>query len=125
MDLVVSYKNTSNLLTDVRQIIDQTRELAFRSVNVAMLQRNWHLGKRISEEILQDEDRAEYGSQVIVQLSKELTQIYGKGFTKSYLYNYVRFYKTFPNIFQSPIGQSKLLILFYKIKNTEKYGTDN
>ena len=43
------------------------------------------------------------------QLSKELTEIYGKGFTKSYLYNFVRFYKTFPNIFQSPIGQSKLL----------------
>ena len=46
MDLVVSYKNTSNLLTDARQIIDQTRELAFRSVNVAMLQRNWHIQSR-------------------------------------------------------------------------------
>ena len=109
MDLVLSFNNSANLLTDARQIIDQTKELAFRSVNVAMLQRNWYLGKRISEEILQGEDRAEYGSKVILQLSKELTEIYGKGFTKSYLYNFVRFYKTFPNIFQSPIGQSKLL----------------
>lgn len=109
MDLVLSFNNSANLLTDARQIIDKTKELAFRSVNVAMLQRNWYLGKRISEEILQGEDRAEYGSQVILQLSKELTEIYGKGFTKSYLYNFVRFYKTFPNIFQSPIGQSKLL----------------
>ena len=109
MDLVVSYKNTSNLLTDVRQIIDQTRELAFRSVNVAMLQRNWHLGKRISEEILQGEDRAEYGSQVIVQLSKELTQIYGKGFGKNNLYRNVQFFRLFPNIFPTLSGQSKLL----------------
>ena len=109
MDLVVSYKNTSNLLTDARQIIDQTRELAFRSVNVAMLQRNWHLGKRISEEILQGEYRAEYGSQVIVQLSKELTQIYGKGFGKNNLYRNVQFFKLFPNIFPTLSGQSKLL----------------
>ena len=34
---------------------------------------------------------------------------YGKGFTKSYLYNFVRFYKTFPNIFPTLSGQSKLL----------------
>ena len=101
MDLVLSFNNSANLLTDARQIIDKTKELAFRSVNVAMLQRNWYLGKRISEEILQGEDRAEYGSQVILQLSKELTDIYGKGFTKSYLYNFVRFYKSFSNYFQT------------------------
>ena len=34
---------------------------------------------------------------------------YGKGFTKSYLYNFVRFYKTFPNIVPTLSGQSKLL----------------
>ena len=61
MDLVLSFNNSANLLTDARQIIDKTKELAFSSVNVAMLQRNWYLGKRISEEILQGEDRAEYG----------------------------------------------------------------
>ena len=109
MDLVLSFNNSANLLTDARQIIDQTKELAFRSVNVAMLQRNWYLGKRISEEILQGEDRAEYGSQVILQLSKELTDIYGKGFGKNNLYRNVQFFKLFPNIFPTLSGQSKLL----------------
>ena len=84
-------------------------EEAFRSINITMVQRNWLLGKRISEEILLGENRAEYGREVIKNLSKELTSIYGKGFTKSYLYNFTRFYKTFPNIFQSPIGKSELL----------------
>ena len=37
MDLVLSFNNSANLLTDARQIIDKTKELAFRSVNVAML----------------------------------------------------------------------------------------
>ena len=74
-----------------------------------MLKRNWMLGKRIREEILKGEDRAEYGEQIIQNLSKDLTRERGKGFTKSYLYNFVKFYKLFPNIFQSPIGKSELL----------------
>ena len=32
MDLVLSFNNSANLLTDARQIIDKTKELAFRSV---------------------------------------------------------------------------------------------
>ena len=105
----VLYENGGSLLKDVQGIIEQARQEAYRSVNIAMIQRNWLLGKRISEEILQGENRAEYGREVIKKLSKELTVIYGKGFTKSYLYNFMRFYKTFPDIFQSPIGKSELL----------------
>lgn len=103
------YKGSGSLLKDAQGIIEQARQEAYRSVNTAMLQRNWLLGKRISEEILRGENRAEYGREVIKKLSKELTVIYGKGFTKSYLYNFMRFYKTFPDIFQSPIGKSELL----------------
>ena len=103
------YKGSGSLLKDAQGIIEQARQEAYRSVNIAMLQRNWLLGKRISEEILRGENRAEYGREVIKKLSKELTVIYGKGFTKSYLYNFMRFYKTFPDIFQSPIGKSELL----------------
>ena len=103
------YKNGGSLLKDTQGIIEQARQEAYRSVNIAMLQRNWLLGRRISEEILRGENRAEYGREVIKKLSKELTVIYGKGFTKSYLYNFMRFYKTFPDIFQSPIGKSELL----------------
>lgn len=105
----VLYENGGSLLKDVQGIIEQARQKAYRSVNIAMLQRNWLLGRRISEEILRGENRAEYGREVIKKLSKELTVIYGKGFTKSYLYNFMRFYKTFPDIFQSPIGKSELL----------------
>ena len=47
------------LLDDAKHIIDVTREYAFRAINVAMVQRNWLLGKRIAEETLNGEDRAE------------------------------------------------------------------
>lgn len=102
-------KNYKSLFSDVCVIIDEAREGVFRAVNVAMIQRNWQLGKRIAEEILEGDERAEYGTEVISTLSKELTKAYGKGFTKSYLYTFVKFYKVFPEIFQSPIGKSELL----------------
>ena len=105
----ITFVKSDNLLNDAKQIIEQSHLQACRSINVAMLQRNWLLGQRISEEVLQNEDRAQYGSEVISNLSKELTNAYGKGFTKSYLYNFVKFYKLFPEIFQSPIGKSELL----------------
>lgn len=108
-ELTVSYGNSGDLLADAKSIIEQARQNAYRSINLAMLQRNWLLGKRISDEILNGEKRAEYGNEIIKRLSEALTGMYGKGFTKSYLYNFVRFYKAFPNIFQSPIGKSEIL----------------
>ena len=104
MDLEL-YKNSGNLLVDAQGIIDLARQEAFRSINVAMVQRNWLLGKRISEEILLGENRAEYGREVIKKLSRELTSIYGKGFNKNNLYGYLQFYKIFPTL----SGKSEIL----------------
>lgn len=102
-------KQGGSLLRDAKNIIEQTQQEAFSSVNRSLIQRNWMLGKRIEEEILRGEKRASYGSEVIKKLSSELTEIYGKGFNKSSLYDFVRFYKSFPEIFQSPTGKSELL----------------
>lgn len=44
----------------------------------------WQIGKRIHTEIL-NEERAEYGKQVITELSKKLTQQYGKGWSERQL----------------------------------------
>lgn len=101
----VLYENGGSLLKDAQGIIEQARQEAYRSVNIAMLQRNWLLGRRISEEILRGENRAEYGNEVIKKLSEELTDIYGKGFNKNNLYAFVQFYKIFPTL----SGKSELL----------------
>jgi predicted nuclease of restriction endonuclease-like (RecB) superfamily len=47
---------------------------------------------------------------VIVNLSKSLTNRYGKGFTKTNLYHYIGFYQAWPNIFHAVSGQSKKVI---------------
>ena len=71
-----------------------------------LLQRNWLIGYRIAEEELQSADRAEYGAKIIAKLAKELTAEYGKGFTKTNLYNFYSFYKAYPEIFHSMGGKS-------------------
>lgn len=47
---------------------------------------------------------------IIKKLSKELTDEYGRGFTKTNLYNFYLFYKTFPDIFHAASGKSALLL---------------
>lgn len=102
---VPTYTNSGNLLIDAKHIIDASRNTAYRAINVVMLQRNWLLGKRIHEEILCGKDRADYGAEVVKNLSKRLTEIYGKGFNKNNLYCFVSFYKIFPTL----SGKSELL----------------
>lgn len=47
---------------------------------------------------INDNERAEYGSEVIKKLSKELTKLYRNGFDKVTLYRCYRFYNLFPEI---------------------------
>ena len=90
--------NGSNLLSDAKTIIDNMQQEAFRSVNRSLVLRNWMLGRRIDEEILREGKRAEYGAEVIKNLSLWLTRIYGKGFNKNNLYAFVQFYRIFPTV---------------------------
>ena len=106
---IIEIVSTSDIFADVQNIIEQTRSYAYQAVNVAMVQRNWLLGKRIAEEELQSADRAEYGKEVIQGLAEYLTERFGKGFTKSNLYQFVQFYKSFPDIFHAVSGKSQIL----------------
>ena len=104
---LITFEKTDDILQDMRGIIDSSRDAAYRAVNVTLIRRNWLIGYRISEEELSGENRAEYGASVIARLSKELSKEYGKGFTKTNLYSFYSFYKTYPQIFQTPSGKSQ------------------
>ena len=65
-----------------------------------------HSSYRIAEEELRGEHRAEYGANIIKNLSNELTVKYG--FTKSNLYSFYSFYKAYPEIFQTVSGKSEI-----------------
>lgn len=110
METTLEYLNTDNLLHDSRAIIESARSQAYMAINTAMVERNWLLGKRIAEEELKGKNRAEYGSEIIKRLARELTALYGKGFTKTNLYQFSQFYKYFPKIFHAVSGKSNCLL---------------
>ena len=105
VEKTVIYCSTGDIVDDVRAIIESAQSSARRAVNVSLVLRNWYLGKRIAEEELKGEDRAEYGAEVIKNLAHELKR-YGKGFTKRELYWFVSFYKKFPEIVYTLSTQS-------------------
>lgn len=94
--MIIKYQNTDNVLEDLRSIIDSAKDYAYQSVNTALVGRNWLIGYRIAEEELKGKDRADYGVKLIKKLSKELTTEYGKGFDRTNLYRFLKFYKNFP-----------------------------
>lgn len=108
---LIQYTKTDNILTDAKNIIDSAKSYAIKSVNWTLVQRNWLLGERIALEELKGENRAEYGKKVIKKLSKQLTEIYGSGFTKTNLYNFYNFYKTYADIFHTVCGKSMIMYL--------------
>ena len=110
MTTELTYIKTQNLLVDTSTIIESAKNVAYRSVNVVLVKRNWLLGKRIAEEQLGDQTREElYGQNIVTNLAKQLTAQYGSGFDRSSLYKYVRFYQCFPNIVDAASPQSFLL----------------
>ena len=105
-----SYVKSDDILKDMCGIIESSQKVAYQAVNSALVQRNWLIGYRIAEEELGGEERSEYGLQVITKLSKELTNLYGKGYDRGTLYRCLKFYKLFPEIVASVGQQSNILL---------------
>lgn len=105
-----NYKKTDNITKDVQRIIDTAQQQAYRSVDNILVQRNWIIGYRIAQEELNGEERADYGKKIITMLADELSKNGEKGFDRSSLYMYLRFYKYFPEIVDSLSPQSAGLL---------------
>lgn len=86
----------NSLLTDIGQLLQQARHQVASAVNTTMLTTYWTIGQYIVEYEQQGKERAEYGSDLINRLSRDLTERYGKGFSKSNLLYIRKLYTTFP-----------------------------
>ena len=105
----ITYVRSNDLLADSRIIIETARSFAYKAINVALVQRNWLLGRRIAEEHLEENGRAEYGKQVIANLARQLTAIYGSSLDATNLYKFLAFYKAFPILDSLRLKSGKLL----------------
>ena len=97
-DVSIQASQIESLYKDACLIIDKSKQAAYSAVNETLIKRNWLLGLRIQHEILQDQ-RAEYGKQVIKLLSEGLVKRYGRGFSMRNLYYFIDFYQDHNDFF--------------------------
>lgn len=87
----------------IRQILESARSSASRSVNTAQVVANWLVGREIVEEEQKGSSRADYGKQIIEELSMRLQDEFGKGYSANNLWLFRRFYLEYPDIRSSGI----------------------
>ena len=92
------------IIEDIKEVIVSSRKKVAYEVNNTMLLAYWNVGKIIVENEQNGNIKAEYGKQVMKELSKELRKILGSGFSVSNLFNMRRFYITYPK-FQTLSGK--------------------
>ena len=81
---------------NIRESIVNAQTKVYSVVNFAMVQAYWEIGKEIYE-ACGENDRAEYGKNLLAEISKLLTKEFGKGFTIANLKNMRQFYRVFQN----------------------------
>ena len=84
------------LVSEIKTLIEQSKQQVAVTVNATMSLLYWQIGKRINEEILKDR-RAEYGKQIVAKLSLQLEAEYGTGWSKRHLHHCLRFAETIPD----------------------------
>jgi predicted nuclease of restriction endonuclease-like (RecB) superfamily len=83
-------------LHEIKQILQTARLKTYKAINSAMVEAYWEIGKRIVLEEQNGKERANYGEEVLKELSKNLTAEFGRGFSYANLYNMRQFYTIYP-----------------------------
>lgn len=89
-------KGIETFIDEIKQIIDDSRSKALRSIDFCRVQMYWAIGKLISEKEQQGKERADYGKYIIRNLSKEIEPLYGSGFGVRQLERSRQFYRMYP-----------------------------
>ena len=90
--------NSTDIIADIKQIIEQAKKQAYSSINTLMIQSNWLVGRRIVEEEQDGASRAEYGKALLKNLASKLMPIYGNSYSVRRLQDYRMFYLYFKDI---------------------------
>jgi predicted nuclease of restriction endonuclease-like (RecB) superfamily len=108
------------LLSDVVRVIEEARRAAARSVNAVMTATYWLVGRRIVEEEQGGSARAAYGEALLERLAADLTQRFGRGFSRQNLQQMRLFYLAYPpdRIRQTVSGKSLARIPGPEIRQT-------
>lgn len=102
--------------TEIRDLIESARAHVSVTANLAMVSLYWNIGRIITQDIQESEKRAEYGTTLLKELARVLTEEYGAGYSRANLQDMRRFFELF-GICQPPANESssgRLVIDFRK-----------
>ena len=85
----------NSLYNKISSILEESRKFVATTVNTAMVQTYFEIGRLIVEEEQHGNVRAEYGKETLKNLSIKLTANYGKGFSVTNLKQMRDFYLTY------------------------------
>lgn len=97
---MIPIKNPS-LYESVKHVLDTAYRNVYRVANTTMVTVYWEIGQLIVEEEQNGAVRADYGKQVLKELSEKLTAEYGRGYSVTNLKYFRQFYLVFPDLFTS------------------------
>ena len=100
----------AGLVSSIQQAHDALARQALRAVNVSLTWRNWLIGLYIAEFELRGADRASYGERLLDELAQELKRRGIRNTGRRQLYQYLTFYRTYPQIVLSLSAQSRALL---------------
>lgn len=104
MEIEKNNHSYSGLKSQIYELLLLGREQAGRAVNTILVQTYWQIGRHIVEFEQKGKDKAQYGSELLDRLSRDLSMEFGKGFSRSNLFQIRQFYLKFPKI-QTLSGQ--------------------
>jgi len=87
-------ENILTLYTNIKTIIDTSKEQATIQLNNTMVLSYWDIGRELKEEILK-EKRATYGKEVVKKISEKRLLAYGRGYSRSNLEIMMKLYTFF------------------------------
>ena len=92
---MTEFLSSQSYIVEIKEILSNARQRAYTAVNSAMVEAYWNIGKRIVKEEQKGSERAEYGKEIIKNLSIELSNEFGRGFSKRTLWEIRQFYLQF------------------------------
>ncbi len=84
-----------NFYNKIAELLKNARSKVVQTVNKTMVYTYFEIGRTIVEEEQKGKERAEYGKQIIKELSQKLTHEFGKGFSTTNLKQMRQFYQTY------------------------------
>lgn len=87
-----------SLISSIGQLLSEGRSHAAYAINRAIVETYWQIGKYIIEYEQNGNEKAEYGSDILNRLSRDLTARYGKGFGRANVFYIRKLYMTYPKV---------------------------